>query len=164
MNNVKVVKSSVEHDVEQSRAAAIARAISCIPEQSAGDVEDLIDTIMSVERPEDLDRPWRKDSARDLIGVTLRVDSVTRSPSTLDSKIGQYVVVRGVRLDTSETVAVTTSSAMIMVQLARAVQAGWLPIVARIVRAGDGRPGQSPPLRLEIVSTSDHADSSTAAG
>jgi|SRR5579875_74601 len=151
MGNVRTIQRSTSDDIADAQRAAITAAISCIPEQTSGDVTNLVDSIMSAATPEDLDRPWRRDSVRDLVGVPLRIESVMRSPSTLDSAVGQFIVARGVRLDTGEPITFTTSATMVMIQLARAVQAGWLPLAARIVKAGEGRPGQSPPLRLEVI-------------
>src|SRR5579875_682309 len=140
MGNVRTIQRSTSDDIADAQRAAITAAISCIPEQTSGDVTNLVDSIMSAATPEDLDRPWRRDSVRDLVGVPLRIESVMRSPSTLDSAVGQFIVARGVRLDTGEPITFTTSATMVMLQLA-----------ARIVKAGEGRPGQSPPLRLEVI-------------
>lgn len=146
-------KPSGELATATERTLAAFRDMALLlPEASTEDGSvRIIEQIMQASSLDELDSVWGTDDAEELIGVWQEIQSAERSISTMEGSLGIFLIVRGVRTDTGESVVWTTGSTSIVAQIVKAYALGAMPFVARIVKAEKASSNGFFPQHLEIA-------------
>lgn len=97
--------------------AQFAEMAAALPAEPGGGTEDILKRILGARTWDELDRPWRTDSIKDILGKQLRLVSVQRRPSTYDGGIGLFCIVKATDPKTGEEHVKTTSSVAVIGQL-----------------------------------------------
>lgn len=122
-----------------------------IPTEDGAGSERILEQLLSATSWEQLDDPWDSTNGQRLRGKHLRVDSITRRPSTYEGSLGIFLVVDSVDVDSGEKVVWTTSSISVVGQLVRAYVMKWMPLYVTVVVAERPTERGYFPQHLEIT-------------
>jgi len=115
--------------------AQFAEMATMIPAELEDGTEAILARILSAETWDDLDAPWETSSVEDILGKTLRIEKVTRRPSTFKGGLGMFLVVTLKDHKTGDTYIKTTGSVAIVGQIAAAYAKGWMPVEVEWMQA-----------------------------
>lgn len=121
-----------------------------IPADPGGGTEDIIRKILAATTWDQLDEPWETSSVDDILGKRLRVVSVTRRPSTYNSGLRIFLIVKLVDPRTSKEYVKTTGSASVVAQFARAYALGITAMTIEWCRADRATENGYYPQHLKI--------------
>lgn len=151
-------------EVAKRKAAAVAvpaetvraeldRMLSRYEGTDTGDGADRVAlAILSADTVDALNEPWDTVKWREtLVGQHLRIESIRPMPSDFTEGYGFYLFVEGVNLTTGEPIAAGIGSAMIMMQLLKADDSGWLPLRCEILRQENRKNPAHPWYRLQVL-------------
>lgn len=102
-----------------------------VPEADAGDIADLLGPILDAQGWEQLGEQGSLPSSKTLVGVQLRVDSLSRKPSDNPTRTGFYLLAEGARLDTGEVLRFTAGGEQAVAVLSKLHQLKALPAFVR---------------------------------
>lgn len=112
-----------------------AQMATMVPSEDGGGYERILDAILSAESWETLSDPWESTNAEKLRNRRLRIESISRRPSSFAGGLGVFLVVKSVDTRTGEALVWTTSSVSIVAQLVRAYALRAFPLVAEVIIA-----------------------------
>lgn len=122
-----------------------------IPEGGGDGAARLLEAILNVGNPDDLDAAWRTKDTERLAGEHLMIESAERSSSDFSDGLGVFLIVHAVKVDTGEEIVFTTGSISIVAQIARAYALDALPLSCMIKRAEQPSKNGYYPQHLEMV-------------
>jgi hypothetical protein len=106
-----------------------------VPTEDGAGSDRILEQLLSATSWEQLSDPWESSNGMRLRGKLLRIDNITRRPSTYEGGLGIFLVVEAVDTANGEKVVWTTSSLSVVGQLVRAYVMGWFPMYAEVVVA-----------------------------
>jgi hypothetical protein len=122
-----------------------------LPETTGDGGASMIEQILGATDAADLDANWGTKDPDKLIGEPLTIHSATVSKSDFAEGLGVFLVVEATRENTHEKITFTTGSTMVVAQLVKAYNAGWLPMRAKLVRADRPSANGYYPQHLEVL-------------
>jgi hypothetical protein len=129
------VNESGEILLSGEQAYKLRRMLSAIPVPDENANERFVDQLMTGDDVLSLNAPWEAHGGRALAGKKIRIDTVEALESQFEAGLNAFIVAKGIDLETKKPVVMTSSAMMVVVQLARTVDEGWLPAYAEIVVA-----------------------------
>lgn len=124
-------KIAPHKDTTLARREAVIEAFTelvlSVPEATAGDIADLLGPLVGATDWESLNTTDGLPSSKTLVGVKLRVDSVSRKPSDKPTKTGFYLLCEGFNVDTGEAITWTAGGEQAVAVHAKLRQLGAMP-------------------------------------
>jgi len=142
---------STELVISNETRALFASMAMAVPDGDESGAEQIILAILNAKSWDELDDPWNSARADALLNVELRIDSLTRRPSSFADGLGIFLVVHGIRMDTKEPAVWTTGSVGTVAQLVKAYMLGALPLYAVLRQAERPTERGYYPHHLEIM-------------
>lgn len=148
----KDVATAQDRDAVQMEALSrkLDEMIATVPGDEGDALISMIDALITADRIDDLDAPWRNEGMEDYLNQPLNVVSIKKVPSDIADGPGWFLVVSAVQAESGEVVSVTTSSVMIMVSLILAHNRGWLPHIFIPRQASKPTKNGYYPMHLEV--------------
>jgi hypothetical protein len=141
--------------VSQATMALFAQMAVGIPEADDGEAyENIVLQLLSADNPDDFNAPWDTAAAEQLAGKRLKIESMSRRASDFAGGLGVYIVIKGINLDTGESVVFTTGGIANVASLARIHFTGKLPAIVELVIADTPTAKGFRPQHLKIHSLS----------
>lgn len=122
-----------------------------LPETAGDGGASMIEQILNATDAADLDAAWGTKDPDKLVGEPLTIRSASVSKSDYNDGLGVFLVVDAHRENTGENITFTTGSTMIVAQLVKAHNAGWLPMRAIIRRSERPSANGYYPQHLEVL-------------
>lgn len=130
----KPARKPAQDAIPVSRAAildAFTSLVLSVPEAPEGDIADLLGPIVNATDWEHLNPLDKLPSSKDLVGHSLRVESIRRVVSDKDSLTGFYFLASGNDINTGEVLKFTAGGEQSMAVLAKLHTLGNLPAVVK---------------------------------
>jgi hypothetical protein len=115
--------------------AQFAEMAVAIPAADDNGTENILEQIFAATKWSDLDAPWDSTDVADILGLHLRVEDVTRRPSSFRGGLGIMLVVKLYDPRTGKKYVKATGSISVVGQLAMAYFKGWTPLTIEWCRA-----------------------------
>jgi hypothetical protein len=122
-----------------------------VPSEDGGGIERIIEAILSADSWDQVDAPWDTTNVKLLEGKTLRINSITRRPSSFKGGLGIFLVVNATDIGTGEAMVITTGSVNVVAQLVRLYMLESLPVFVKWIVADRPTENGYYPHHLEIV-------------
>jgi hypothetical protein len=138
--------------VSSATMALFAQMAVSIPEADDSEAyEAIVLKLLGATDVDGLNAPWDSNSAEDLTGYRLKIESIQRRASDYAGGLGLYLVCKGVNMGTGEPFTLTTGSVSVVAQLARAWHLNGFPVIAELVIADTPTANGYRPQHLNIV-------------
>lgn len=108
--------------------AYLNTALLDIPEDDGSGMERIIESILTIERIEDIDAPWNSNGFGEYADHVLTLRAAKRLPSDFKDSCGWFVVVDAVHKASGQPVALSTSSNAVMAQILVLQRKNWWPV------------------------------------
>ena len=119
---------------------------------SAG-VDKLIERVLTMEAPEDVNAIVQTDKMADYLGQALRVEAITPLPSDYEGGLPFYLGVDATELETGEKIHTSVGGMVPALALLTFAANGWLPATV-VVRKGERKTRRGfYPWNIEYVPT-----------
>lgn len=161
MASTKEAEVATTVDEQQSQDVALitdrklleqwAERATAIPAELDGGTEDILRKVFSATSWAQIDEPWRTTDVDDIVGKTLRLTKVTRRPSTFESGVGVFLIVKLTDARDGKEYVKTTGSIAVVGQLAQLFYLGATAIQIKWCKAKRPTEQGFYPQHLEIV-------------
>lgn len=134
-DNTPAKVDDTEIVISDETRALFAQMAMAVPEPTGDASERIVLQILNATSWDDLDDPWDSTKAETLVDVELRIDAITRHPSSYAEGLGIFLVAHGVRMDTKAEIVFPTGSISIVAQLTKAYLLGAFPVYVTLRRS-----------------------------
>lgn len=123
-----VQRTQAEIESRERINAKLVEMFEAIPEAGENVVEDMLAQLVGIESLEQIDSLWNSNGLGNYAGWVLELRGLKKLPSDIAGTCGWFMAVDAVVLATGESVTITTSATLVMVQLIVLHGKGWFPV------------------------------------
>lgn len=119
--------------VSPETMALFAQMAVGIPEANDEDAyENIVLQLLQANDAGELNAPWDTNSAEQIAGKRLKIETIQRRASDMAGGLGMYMVCKGVNLESGEKFVLTTGAVSVVAQLARAWYLKGFPLICEL--------------------------------
>jgi hypothetical protein len=145
-----VERTAAELESRERVHVRLREMFETIPEAGDNVVEDMLVQLAGISELEQIDSLWNSNGLGNYAGWVLELQALKKLPSDLDDSCGWFTAVQAVVCETGEAVTITTSAALVMVQLIVLHGKNWFPV--KVIPRFSERPTKRGyhPMHLEL--------------